>query len=474
MAKSRATASAVRNALAVAAFALPVSAIAQTQGWDITPSIATDLTWTDNVGLDPDATADEQTAIEVTPGISVRRQSQRLNADLDYRLQAQYFDDSDLDEVNHFLGANGTGTLVENALFVDFRANISQQIIDPADRISLSTVSGAQNRSEVGSYLLYPYWRGDLGTFAQGQVGYRAGLVEYDDPSLRDSDEGEFNATVTGNPTRTGLGWTVSYTDSTTEYDNGQDIDLARGTLTLTYPVSPKTRLIVVGGVDDNDIGFDTARDIDGSFWQVGVSGQAGRFTAYELRAGDHFYGESYYGLVSREGRLLNLELEYDEIVSTTGRDQLDYESLLNYLSQVTGLELSLVQDEVFVRKRLTGIATLALAKTTIDGRLYTETREYRSSTGADDDDGVFGAVVGVNWRATENTDVGLDLTWRQFDLRGSTNEPEDFQVRLSAKRRLGNDFNLNLRVWHNRRSATRAPDEYEENAVTLGISKSF
>ncbi len=450
-------------------------AAAQDGGWTVVPRITSNLTWTDNVGLDPDASARDQTALDVTPGISISRQSSRLDADLNYRLQSQFFDDSDLNSTNHFLGARGTAALVENAFYVDVLANISQQVIDPAGRVSLNTVSGAQNRTEVGTYSVFPYWRGDIGTFARGQIGYQAGLVEYDDPALRDSKEGEIRILLTGNPTRRGFSWALNHTDATTDYDDSRQIDLARTSLQLNYPVTPKTRLILMGGADNNDVGVPTAQKIDGGFWQAGVAGQIGRFSSYEVRAGDHFYGGSYYGLFARQGRLLNLQVEYDETISTTGRDQLSYENLLNFLAEVTGLELPLGQDQVFVRKRLTASGGVSLAKTSVDARLYTETREYRGQTlTADDDDGVFGAAVGVGWQASDSTDLGLDLTWRQFDLRSSVNEPEDTTLRLTMKRRLGNGFDLNAQLWHNRRSASLDQQEYKENAVSIGIGKSF
>lgn len=128
----------VLGVLAVGALALP--GVAAAQSLRVTPTLTTELTWTDNVDAEPNGRDDW--ILEVTPGISVSRTAGRMTGGLSARLRnLMYFNESD--ENTSFVSLNGSGSFeaIEDLLFIDASAAIT--------RNNLLTFSGAGSRGST-------------------------------------------------------------------------------------------------------------------------------------------------------------------------------------------------------------------------------------------------------------------------------------------------------------------------------------
>lgn len=112
----------------VAALLLPLAApgIAQAQTVRIQPTLDTSLTWTDNVDTDDD-NAQQDWILEVSPGVSISRESGRFSGALDMRLRNTIHAEQTEDNAT-YLALQGQGTIeaIEDAFFVDLGASISR------------------------------------------------------------------------------------------------------------------------------------------------------------------------------------------------------------------------------------------------------------------------------------------------------------------------------------------------------------
>ena len=98
--------------------------------WTITPSVTVEGTYSDNINLSHDNEQSDQ-VLEIVPAVRIQGEGRRLRLNFDYSAQGlHYFENTNDDEVNHRLQSGLNSELIENHLFLDATANISQQLIE--------------------------------------------------------------------------------------------------------------------------------------------------------------------------------------------------------------------------------------------------------------------------------------------------------------------------------------------------------
>lgn len=463
--------------LGLAALLATGLANAQDEGrWELQPSVHAGVTFSDNISLDRRGAERDDIFYEVTPGVVLKRNGERLQLDLNYRLQSLTYQDSDeSNEVAHYLRGRMQSELLSKHLFLDINSNISQQILDPETRFGFSVGNTTGNRSEVRTLSANPYWTSQLGKFTELRLSYSAGVVEYDDPSAEDNESQGWSAIVASAPTNSPFSWGAQVDNNNVDYDTGEEVEFERMSVNVGYRVGPRLTLIASGGEDSNLLsGATTSNVIDGSFWSAGVRGQYDDKTSFELRFGEQFFGDSFYASVERQLRRLSFQVQYNEAATTQGLRQLDYDNLLGFLSEITGLDITQEAPDIYVSKRFTANASLQFTRSSVSLTGYNEDREYLRTSSAGNDDGIIGAIAAFEWRVDDRTKVDADVNFQKHDLRSRDQAPNDIRIQLRATRAVLDASELSLRVWRTRRSAARAGDEYTENGVSVGIRTNF
>lgn len=139
-------------------------------GLSVLPSLGLSQTLTDNNTL-TSAAKDAALVSVLTPGVSIRSSSGRLRGSLDYSLSAILYTKSEQkNRTQQSMAAQGVAELVENALYVDARANIAQQASSAFGQQTADSRLGDPNRTEVASLNLAPYLRGRLGGLASFEL----------------------------------------------------------------------------------------------------------------------------------------------------------------------------------------------------------------------------------------------------------------------------------------------------------------
>ncbi|MDP2057838.1 MAG: TIGR03016 family PEP-CTERM system-associated outer membrane protein, partial [Thiobacillus sp.] len=135
------------------AFALPAHA----RDWLFEPSVGASATYSDNANQSA-TNPQDALILSVTPGFTLRSQgSRRVRASVSYGLTgvARFSDDNSTD-LNHHLSATGTAELIEDFLFIDGNASISQELISLLGSPADAEINDS-NRATVGTYSISPY-----------------------------------------------------------------------------------------------------------------------------------------------------------------------------------------------------------------------------------------------------------------------------------------------------------------------------
>jgi uncharacterized protein (PEP-CTERM system associated) len=291
------------------AIGMPGSALAQTDApteaglvgglkppnWQITPSIAIDGTFTDNVNLA--ATNRKSDFItRISPGIRIDGRSARASGNLNYQWQHYaYANSSERSNQQQSLAANGKLELVEQWLFLDASHNISQQAISAFGTQGVGNELLNTNRTEVSSYRLSPYIQGRLASVADYQLRYSGTHTSSDAGALSGggaTTTAAWNGQLAGVTPLTLLSWAVNADNQTINHSSGFTSRNDRLYGTLSYLVAPSVRLSVSAGSESDNYlaGVERKKSTTG----YGAEWAPSERTKVALRKDRRSFGDSY------------------------------------------------------------------------------------------------------------------------------------------------------------------------------------
>ena len=240
---------------------------AHAENWVITPNLAIGETLTNNLYLtSTNRTSDLVTSI--TPGISVDGRGARASLRLNYSIsQNIYARESSENNLQQALLASGTLEAVEDWLFLDANATISQQYISAFGAVAPSNVNINENRTQTFYYSLSPYIRGRLLSSADYTLRYTVSGTNPDSSAVSNTTMSQWLGRINGNTRWSALNWAIDYSSNSANYDVGRDREDTRYGLTLSYRFNPelqvsaifgreRTNLVSLQDETNNDSGF--------------------------------------------------------------------------------------------------------------------------------------------------------------------------------------------------------------------------
>jgi uncharacterized protein (PEP-CTERM system associated) len=268
------------------------------RAWELVPTVGVGMTATSNVDLSAN---DKQSdlILQVIPGFSLSGQSATLRGFVNYALTASVYAQSK--ESNSFLNslnAQITAEPIENRLFIDANASITQQDISPLGQQSPDPSLGNPNRTEVSTLGLAPYLKGQIAA----QVDYEArAFYTYTDSGTSQAS----NSSVWGgllhfdsSPRATRVGWAADISYRSADFSEGRSSFDQFNVFSLTYAVTPVLRLALRGNYESSDLtSADTISDTGlgaGLLWNP--SPRTLLFLEYDQRVfgSTHLYSFSY------------------------------------------------------------------------------------------------------------------------------------------------------------------------------------
>lgn len=497
--------------------------VAQAIDWRFEPRIGATATFSDNVNQSA-TNAENGLSLSVTPGFSLSSHgSRRVQAVAQYSLSAvTRFGGNKGDDLYHNLSAIGKAELVEDFLFIDGSANISQQLISLLGPLADASVNDS-NRATVGTYSISPYIVKRLGTFAVAQARYTASGAIFEDNAAADSSANTFTTSLSSGTRFNDLSWSVGYSILKASNRNAsnavynEDVTLESAYAQAGYALSRKFRVFGTVGQDWND--YLSATKTSGSSYSVGFGWSPSRRTGIEASVGERYFGNTYSLAGHFLTRRSNWTVRYSEDVSDISQQFLERNNRLYFncasfpgfrpaesLSQTppsgcsapmplgfwSGLyrgmgvpDELLIQlglpvagtDGVFIVKNFTAGASWDLGRLGLSLSVY-DTKRLDQFL-ADAQDHVRGAIGAASYRVSPLITAHTSLSFIRTSVDAALNngfDREDDLVSLSLgiDRRFTKDLNGALTFRHTQRDSNDANADYDENSIMATANLRF
>ncbi|MBR0568562.1 TIGR03016 family PEP-CTERM system-associated outer membrane protein [Azoarcus sp. L1K30] len=287
------------------------------QGVVLTPSLQTQLTWTDNV--DASSAKESDWIAEVSPGLALSRDSGRFSGTLNARLRNVMYA-SDASRNTSYVDLQGQGEIeaAENMLFVELAANISRNNLS-----SFSGRSGNDNLSvaatnETRTWSLGPRLEFRLGDNARGTVRYRSTWLSSGSSQVSDQRQGLLTAQLSDPAAGSLLGWGLDYSQNTSEYDDSTTRNVTQETAraTLYMNVTPQFRMRAIGGHESND--YASAQREGGSIYGGGFDWNPTERTSISGTTEERIFGRGYNFSLKHRAQRSTWDLSYVRDISSS------------------------------------------------------------------------------------------------------------------------------------------------------------
>ena len=489
--------------------------------WRFERSVAAAITYTDNANH---SESDPQDALilSVTPRFAARSEgSRRLNASLQYGLKGTArFGENNTENLYHNLNAAGKAELVEDFLFVDGSARVSQQLISLQGSPADAEISDS-NRATVGTYSISPYVQKRLGSFATAQARYTASGAIFENNVAANSSVNTFSAGLASGAAFNDLNWALHYSIREAVNRNDVDTTFERASAQLGYALTRKFRVFGTVGRDRND--YLSTTETDGSSYSVGFGWAPSRRTSVEASAGERYFGNTFSFSGSHRTRLSRWTLRYSEDVSditqqmlyqnnrifwvcdgnevietpdsappsgsakncvgpvpagTLEADYAEYGLTLADLANAgLGSAAGLSARGVYIIKSLNAGVSWDVGRLGFGLSAQDTQRLYQTMGGAGDH--IRRVTGSVSYRMTPKTTVNssLSLARSRFDpvLTGGTAREDDIlSLSIGAAHRFSDDLNGALIVRHTQRNSNGLNADYSVNSLTATANMRF
>ena len=456
--------------------------------WTITPSIDVEQSFTDNARSVAEGEQSDMITT-TTAGVDVVGVGRRVQLNFNYNLSRDMFwDNTDLSGFRQSLLGAGNVEAVEDFVFIDARATITQQSLARNGGESASERNVATNdQSTVVNYSLTPNFAHRYGNWAESDL-----RVSFNETRFLATDVGEagnqpdasrsyaITGLVRSGPKFTRTQWELLTRRTFTNNDSNSDLTELSG----EYAWSRKLALLGrIGQEKIENSGFN-AEDERELFYRGGFRLTPGPRTTIRVETGHRFNSVNYSGDASYQfSSRLSIRATYEEEVQTD-RQALT-ESLNNLIvgddgqliDPDTGLPAAPNDSELDFLDQTTRQQTLTLAVNGASGRNtfnVTARADKRTQEPEDTEDTVVSLSGNISRRIRPDLDGGISGNLSVVTESASGIEDITFNGNAFLTYRLMEDFTGSLRYDYLRRDSDNNAQDLEENVVSVSIRKIF
>ena len=285
--------------------------------WRFTPELLLRETYSDNYNLAPSGSEQSGFVTEIAPGFTLTGQGRRSQFRATYQARSvNYSGNNRGSNFQNYLDAGGRAELIDDFLFIDGTANISNVSTSAFGPQALDSTYATGNRSEVRTYTISPYAKKRFGSLAQGEVRYTHQGVSSDTGGFSNYNSDRLNGSVSSGEAYRTLGWDVAASTQQSRYSDLDSVqnDYVNGT--LRYRLTEQFSLTSSAGYERYT--YETVGDApSGASWSVGFDWKPSARTSLAATAGRRFYGAAYSLNGSHRSRYTTWNLSYNEDVTT-------------------------------------------------------------------------------------------------------------------------------------------------------------
>ena len=452
--------------------------------WQINQSIAADVSFSDNVDLDPDNSKEEGITPGATYTLAGTGQGGRTLFAADARIRLRGATNKFDSDIDQRIFALGRGELISDRLFLDGLVSSTQELRDANSAVSANPNAGRNATDSVTTVAISPVYQEKLGTWADTQLSYEHREVwasgNTDDASM---DSVQFGAVADRRFTlwqpRFATGWT-NYREHLARPTNSKDdVELVFAEIDNRYQVSRNYALLGLVGYNEVDAPSSN-RDLSGFYWNVGVSATPNPRTQFDIRIGQRFDEFGINGSLSyavSPNLTLRADARHDvgtALVRSGGQFQrLTITQLQGGLTSNNGLPTGFVSnnqlDDGLSTEQSFGmglVGTYGRNGITFGSRFTN--RSY--DTG---DDIVWVNRLGWTRQLSRSLSVDFSLAYRYVDDRNRA-ETQTFGGRAGFNYQLGQNSSVFGFYSRTNRTSPAPQQEYTENAITIGGRLTF
>lgn len=297
---------------------------AQSGEWRVSPSIGASTVFTDNANAaNDDEDRNSDVLVSASPGLSVSGTGGRLSLDLGFTHErfVSTRDASDESAINTLI-ANGQAEYYERVGFLDFSSSISRQVVDNSQPVSSVDTGADDNRTEVRTVSLQPFFLHHFGTFLETESRYIVDLTQTDDDSIGNSRSLGERLTLNSGRYFSVFSFSGVFSQDKTTRGSGRPTT-SETTATTDYRLRVHRKYSLIGtlgwqNIEDPSLA-DESDAAKGYIWNVGISAQPNSRSSIEVTYGkevgeDDFDLDAQYALSSRT----NLRASYSEALTTS------------------------------------------------------------------------------------------------------------------------------------------------------------
>ena len=449
--------------------------------WEIQPFVEARAAYSDNVDFDDD---DEESdvVLQLNPGVFIQKLEGRLLVNLDYLLQNFYsFEDSDISS-DHNLDAFTTFEAIEDQFFIDAYAFVTQVIVDTDATTSSSNLNSTGNTTDELTLGIEPRWIQPLGGYALAELAYLYDiqrLDDDDDDDNEDRDTTRFLATIRNADQESDrLDWGARYQNTEVDFkDDSDTVKFRRGQLDLGYALASRFQVVGSYGYENNDFDTDPTLDIDedDTFWDAGFILGAGAFTTLEVRRGERFFGNTWFGELNVAGNRLSMVATYEEEVEVGELSSADSRSFLETPIEIdTDVDFDVTGDRNSVSETQRWDVALAytFGKSTITLTAYDEDEQFLDTLNEDDSKG-----YGLSWlwQVSGTSSVEVVSLWDDNESLddGVESESDFFELGVRYTRALSPNTDFDAGYVYNEGDDDLDGD-FEANTIDVGLVHRF
>jgi len=470
--------------------------------WDFEPYVGGSAIYTDNQNSSEN---DPQDALilTLTPGFSLRSEgSRRLRAGMNYSVTgvARFGDDLDNDAYQN-LRALGNAELMEDFLFIDGTASISQQLISLSGSQADASVNSS-NRTTTSTYTISPYVTQRFGNFAEGLARFTQSGALFDDNAFDNINSSIFNASLSSGTRFNDLSWGLNYFWRNAVVQNSEDARFESYGASLGYALTPRFRLLGTAGYDNNDYTSVPGSEISGTSWTTGFDWAPNVRTNLGASAGESYFGRTYGLDFNYRTRNAVWTANYDDGVSDISQQLLNTQPLFVWgcdgglffgngvlppQGQSNCVPLGAapagsvpvgLQNGVYLNKRFRAGVAWSKARTSLGLDLFNTTRQYQQIEGLPEDE-VWGGTLSYGYRLRPMTNLNARLFYSSYHSPAGLESllPQNtdyYSASLGVNHQFGRDLSGALTFRHSRQDSNLPGDSYDENSITASANMAF
>ena len=456
-------------------FVLPTAAQA---AWRLEPFIETRAAYSDNAEFEGED--DSDFIMQLNPGFSITKDEGRLLVRLDYLLQNFYsFNDSDLSS-DHSLDAFSTWEAIKDHFFIDTFATITQVLVDTGGTISTANINNTGNTTDETTLGIEPTWVQRFGRFATGEVAYLYEIERFEDESDEDgvvgdidnSDRQRFLATLRNQDETDRIDWGLRHQNEKVDFDDSDTVKFKRSQIDLGIEIFRRLELVGSYGYESNNFDIDPSiADEDDTFWDAGVILGLGEFSVLEVRRGERFFGNTWFGDFTIAGQKLAFNATYEEDIqlesaSTTTRDFLDEPATI---SNDVVTDVAADRNSVFESKRWDVSGSYRVANSTFTLSAFNEDVLFLDTLDTEQSDGI---ALQWDWRLSGVSALQSIIQWQddEDDLDGVQDESDFVELSVRYIRSFSPKTDFDVGIVYTEGDGDDADEDFEAYTLDAGL----